>query len=826
VVAHTSGRDDVVFGSVLLGRLQGSAGAQRILGMFINTLPLRLRLAEMTAKELVEHTQRELVELLSHEQASLAVAQRCSGISGSAPLFTALLNYRHSAPNPEAQWSKASGIEVRAAQERTNYPVTVSVDDMGTGAAFVLLAQTDHRIDPNRMNGYLRTAIQSLVAALESAPQTSALSLSILPQSERRQLLELFNATEAPYPQQKLIHQLFEEQVERTPHAVAVLHMDQYLTYRDLNCRANQLARYLKGQGAASDRFVGLCVERGLEMIVGIFGILKSGSAYVPLDPNYPQHRLEYMLQDTAPIAVLTQERLRERLPPGSRTVALDVQWSEIAEHAASNLAPHESATNSSSLAYVIYTSGSTGRPKGVAIEHRHAVNLIWWAQSALPEEMFEETLQSTSLNFDLSVYECFVPLGVGGSIRVAQNALALVEQPGSVTLINTVPSAISAILDSGSIPATTRVVNLAGEALKRELVERIFAQSSVERVCNLYGPSETTTYSTWVDMPREGGFVASIGRPIANTRVYVLDAHRRIVPIGVVGEMYIAGAGVAREYLNRPDLTAERFVPDPFSADASSRMYRTGDLGRWRADRTIDYLGRNDHQVKIRGFRIELGEIETPLAAHPLVRQAAVLAREDLPGDKRLVAYVVLDGSPELAAASAETLQDCLRDVLPDYMVPSAFVVLESLPLTPNGKLDRRALPAPESSAYSSRPYEAPHGEVEAKVSEICQQLLQAERVGREDNFFDLGGHSLLAMQLIARLQSSLSVEIPIRMLFESPTVRQFSARVAELRRAHLFERLADGGSQVEDLLADISSMSEAKVRLLLGQLNAGDRP
>jgi amino acid adenylation domain-containing protein/thioester reductase-like protein len=776
VTAHTSGRDDVVFGSVLLGRMQGSAGAQRTLGIFINTLPLRLRLRDVTAKELVEHTQRELVELLTHEQASLAAAQRCSGVAGNTPLFTTLLNYRHYVSNPDAEWSSARDVRVETWQERTNYPITISLDDLGQG--FSLNAQTDHRIDPVRIIGYLRTAVSALVEALEQAPQTAALSLSILPEAERRQLLEAFNATQMPYPQERLIHELFEEQVERTPHEVAVLSAGEHLTYRELNSRANQLARYLRQQGAGPDRFVGLCVERGIEMVVGLLGILKSGGAYVPLDPNYPQHRLEYMLEDTAPIAVLTQEHLRERLPAGRNMVALDTQWSEIAQHAATNISQASPQMSSRNLAYVIYTSGSTGRPKGVAIEHRNAVNMIWWAQAAMNAEVFEQTLQSTSLNFDLSVYECFVPLVSGGSLRVVQNALALASEPAAnVTLINTVPSAISGLLDAGGIPASTRVVNLAGEALKKDLVERIFAHSSVQCVSNLYGPSETTTYSTWVAMPREQGFNATIGHPIANTQIHILDQRRQLVPVGVVGEIYIGGTGVARGYLNREELTAERFLADPFSSEPQARMYKTGDLGRWRADGTIEYLGRNDHQVKIRGFRIELGEIEAQLARHEQVKEVVVVAREDVAGEKRLVAYVVPDDPS--SAPSVEELRAHLKSALPEHMVPSAFVMLERMPLTPNGKLDRRALPAPELGAYISRGYEAPQGEVEEILAGIWQSLLRVERVGRQDNFFELGGHSLLIVQMMERLRRvGLSTEL--RRVFDSASLAELASALA----------------------------------------------
>ena len=775
VVARTSGRNDPVFGSVLLGRLQANVGTQRALGLFINTLPLRLRLDGVNAKTFVEQTQRELVDLLGHEQASLAVAQRCSAIEGATPLFSTLLNYRHSVPNPDAQWASASGVRVVTVEERTNYPIACSVDDLGDG--FAIKVQTDRRIDPKRMAGYLQTSLRSLVEALDKAPSTPVLTLAMLPAPEQQLLLEQFNATAAEYPAHKLIHELFEEQVERTPQAVAVIGGDQHLSYVELNAKANQLARYLKQQGVGQDRFVGLCVERGVDMVVGLLGILKSGGAYVPLDPSYPQQRLDYMLGDTAPVVVLTQEHLRERLPATRQLTTLDGQWSQIAEYPSTNLTRAQSGITSSALAYVIYTSGSTGLPKGVVIEHRNAVNLIYWAHASLSRDVFAQTLQSTSLNFDLSVYELFVPLSAGGSIRVVQNALMIASEPAGTTLINTVPSAIRGILDGAGIPETVRVVNLAGEALKREIVERIFAESSVEQVCNLYGPSETTTYSTGIAMPRALGFNDSIGRPLANTQVYILDAQRQLVPMGIVGEIYIGGDGVARGYLNRPELTSERFVSDPFGTDPGARMYRTGDVGRWREDGTIEYLGRNDHQVKIRGFRVELGEIEAQLIRQPGVKEAVVLAREDVPGEKRLVAYIVAhDGSK---APSVEELRVALKATLPEYMVPSAVVVLDKLPLTSNGKLDRKLLPAPELGAYVSQRYEAPQGEVEEILAGIWQSLLRVERVGRHDNFFELGGHSLLIMQMMERLRR-VGLTTQVRRVFDNPVLADLAGDLA----------------------------------------------
>src|SRR5581483_7652003 len=624
VVARTSAREDVVFGSVLSGRMQGSAGAQRILGMFINTLPLCLRLRGVTAKELVEQTQRELVELLSHEQASLAVAQRCSGIVGSAPLFSTLINYRHSALGADTGFTSASGVSLLASGGRANYPILLSVDDRGEG--FALEIETDRRIDPQRISGYLRTALQSLVEALEEAPQTPALGLSILPASERHQLLEQFNATRVAYPQEKLIHQLFEEQVQRTPQAIAVVFEGESLSYGELNERANQLAWYLRERGVGADQLVGICVERSLEMVVGLLGILKAGGAYVPLDPAYPPERLAYMLEDSAPRVLLTQERLRASLPPTTaQVIALDRDWGDIAEYGISNLEPQALNLNSHHLAYVIYTSGSTGQPKGVMVEHAAVRNILDSMQQNVGIQAQDSLLATTTMSFDIAALEIYLPLASGAKVVLASRVVAsnahllmrMIEEFG-ITFLQATPATWQLLFSAGWNGQPTMKALCGGEALATALSEKLLNQ--VAAVWNVYGPTETTIWSCSrriTAIPNPNDSVEAIGRPIANTQIHILDAHLQPVPIGVAGEIYIAGAGVARGYLNRAELTAQRFVSDPYSTDADARMYKTGDLGRWRADGTIEYLGRNDHQVKIRGFRIELGEIEAQLTRH-----------------------------------------------------------------------------------------------------------------------------------------------------------------------------------------------------------------
>ncbi|PYP88164.1 MAG: non-ribosomal peptide synthetase, partial [Candidatus Angelobacter sp. Gp1-AA117] len=632
-----------------------------------------------------------------------------------------------------------------------------------------------------RIEQMARHYVQMLDAVVRD-PGCAAGRVEMLSAPERHQLLYGWNDTGAAFPRDKCVHELFEEQVARTPDAIAVVFEGEELSYAQLNARANRLAHYLRELGVRPDDRVAICAERGFAMLVGLLAILKAGGAYVPLDPAYPEERLQYMLEDSAPILLLTQRHLEDRFSGiGDGVPVLDLNgtaaWQSFPEsnpeHTSIGLTPKH-------LAYVIYTSGSTGSPKGVAIEHRNAVNFVYWAQMSFSGDALESTLFSTSLNFDLAVYECFVPITVGAKVCIVPNALDLARRQVDVTLINTVPSAMKALLEVDGVPKTVRVINLAGEPLKRTLVERIFATTEASAVCNLYGPSETTTYSTWVPMKRGESLAMHIGRPIANTRVYILDGHREPVPVGVIGELYIGGAGVARGYLNRPELTAERFVADPFVGESEARMYRTGDLGRWLADGNIEFLGRNDFQVKIRGFRIELGEIEARLAEHPAVREAVVLAREDAAGEKRLVAYYTASGIGEAEAASVgEQLRAHLSAVVPDYMVPTAYVQLERIPLTPNGKIDRKSLPEPDKDIREQE-YVGPRNATEETLCRLWQEVLRRERVGIYENFFNIGGHSLLAVQVISRIRQAFTVEMPLSVLFAAPTVARMAEYIA----------------------------------------------
>ncbi|MEQ1514796.1 MAG: amino acid adenylation domain-containing protein, partial [Lysobacteraceae bacterium] len=631
-----------------------------------------------------------------------------------------------------------------------------------------------------RYLGYWVTWLRGMVS--DESRKTKASDLSILDSAERDLVLVEWNDTAQDYPRHACVHQLFEEQVRRTPEATALACGDQRVSYVELNARANRLAHHLLALGVKPDDRVAICVERSVEMVVGLLGILKAGGAYVPLDPAYPVDRLSYMLSDSAPVALLTQGALHERLSDLSTTSVAVVALDEDSVAAEAMHDPVVEGLTSRNLAYVIYTSGSTGQPKGVAIEHVNTGNLIAWAQANFAAEELGRTLFSTSINFDLAVFELFAPLSSGATVVLARDVLA-VAPATEVSLINTVPSAITSLIDAEQVPRSARIVNLAGEPLKRALTERIFASTQAGAVANLYGPTETTTYSTWVRMDRSGGFLGHIGRPIANTQVYILDTKRRPVPQGVIGEIHIGGDGVARGYLHRPELTAERFLDDPFSGEAGARMYKTGDLGRWLPDGNIEYLGRNDFQVKVRGFRIELGEIEAKLLGCEGIREAVVLAREDAVGEKRLVAYVTLatEQSAEHTPEHTAQWRTQLLSQLPDYMVPGAFVVLEALPLTLNGKLDRKSLPAPDDTSYARRAYEAPQGDVEEALAAIWSELLRVERVGRNDNFFELGGHSLLAVRIMAKTKDGFGRLVPLAALFSAPTIREFAQLISD---------------------------------------------
>ncbi|SDZ32475.1 non-ribosomal peptide synthetase, partial [Pseudomonas sp. NFACC14] len=793
VLGKVSGKPDVVFGTVLLGRMQGGEGADRALGMFINTLPLRVDVGTQDVRTGVKATHARLTDLLGHEHASLALAQRCSGVAAPTPLFSALLNYRHSAAEVTQDGLSAwNGIEALSGDERTNYPLTLNVDDLGEGFSLTALVETS--IGAARICGYMQMALDSLVTALEQAPHTALHALTVLPPAERRQLLETWNTRDAEYAADALIHRQFEAWAMAQPDAVAVVHEEQTLTYGQLNARANQLAHNLLAVGIRPDDRVAICVERGLDMIVGLLGILKAGAGYVPLDPAYPAERIAYMLHDSSPVALVTQREWRETLPSLSvPTVLLDpLEDSEMEQQPRHN--PDVPGLGASHLAYVIYTSGSTGLPKGVMVEHRNVARLFSATQPWFDFGPQDVWALFHSFAFDFSVWEIWGALTQGGRLLVVpqlvsrspQYCYALLCEAG-VTILNQTPSAFRQLIAAqgeSELTHSLRQVIFGGEALETGILKPWYAReiNAGTQLVNMYGITETTVHVTYralcaADAQLTG--VSPIGKRIPDLQLYVLDAQHEPVPVGVVGEMFVGGAGVSRGYLNRDELTAERFLDNPFSDEPNARMYKTGDLGRWLADGSIEYLGRNDDQVKVRGFRIELGEIEAKLAACNGVREAVVLARQDTPGDQRLVAYVIAEeGEPP----SAAELRAELLGSLAEYMVPSAFVMLTVFPLTTNGKLDRKALPVPDQSSVVTREYEAPQGEVETAIARIWQDLLQVEQVGRHDHFFEMGGHSLLAVKLVERMRQ-IDLAADVRVLFGQPTLAALAAAVGGVR-------------------------------------------
>jgi myxalamid-type nonribosomal peptide synthetase MxaA len=763
VLGQCSDRSDVVFGTVLSGRLQGGSGADQAVGMFINTLPIRVSLHGRTAREILGITHRNLNELLMHEQASLALAQRCSAVPASTPLFTALINYRHSsmvAVSDKYALLEWEGMHVFSSEERTNYPLTLSVDDLGQG--FYLTVQCVGGIDPARIAEYLRIAMEGLVTALEQNPQQSAETISILLEDERRQVLSDFNATAAAYPDRQSLHTLFEAQVQKTPDADAVAFAGQTLSYAELNAKANQLAHYLLSKGVGPDVPVGLCVERSLDMAVGMLGILKAGGAYVPLDPHYPEERIAYMLHDAQITVLLTQQRLLHR---ATETIYLDSDWFDIAQCSADNpvLCSHPL-----DLAYIIYTSGSTGQPKGVTVTHRNAVNSTT-ARFANYNEPVSAYLLLSSFAFDSSVAGLFWTLGQGGCLCLPTDAAAKDPAALAEIIVNrrvshllALPSFYALLLkQAGAELQSLKIAIVAGEACSTEVVKQHYALLPQAQLYNEYGPTEGSVWSSvHLAEPDDLDRPLSIGRPIGNVRLYILDRFGNPTPIGVQGELHIGGTGVARGYWRRPDLTADKFIPDPFQNDGG-RLYKTGDLARYRPDGNIEFLGRVDHQVKIRGFRIELGEIESRLMAHPDVDQAVVLVKDN----QQLIAYVV-------GSATAEVLRENLKTVLPDYMVPGVLVFLDKIPVTANGKIDRKALLSAEArDAESKVKTDTPVSETETKLAAIWAGLLGVEHIGRHDDFFDLGGHSLLAIELVFAVQKNLGTEVALVDVFDHPT-------------------------------------------------------
>ncbi|WP_375492692.1 amino acid adenylation domain-containing protein [uncultured Nostoc sp.] len=765
-----TGQTDICVGTAHANRDRSEI--ESLIGFFVNTIVLRTDISgNLSFKEILSRV-REVTLLASAHQdlpfeKLVGELQPVRSLSHT-PLVQVMLLLN--VPTPEIQMAGLVVTPLEVESATAKFDLTLAMENSAAGLVGVWEYNTDlfDGSTIERMAGHFVTLLESIVAN----PKERISQLPMLTQVEQHQLLVEWNNTQADYPCDKCIHQLFEEQVERTPDAVAVVFENQQLTYHQLNCRANQLAHYLQSLGVKPDVLVGICVERSLEMVVGLLGILKAGGAYVPLDPDYPQDRLSFMLEDAQVLLLLTQQHITESLPEHqAKLVCLDEVWEQITENNQDN---PTSKVRAFHLANLIYTSGSTGRPKGVMVEHRGLCNLAQAQIQTFGVDYDSRILQFASLSFDASISEVVMALGSGATLYLGTKdslmpGMPLIEQlrDRGITHI-TLPPSVLAVLPTEELPALQTMI-VAGEACSVELKKK---WSAGRNFFNAYGPTEASVCTTIAKCTVEDEKI-SIGRAIANTQVYILDENLQPVPVGVPGELHIGGAGLARGYLNRLELTQEKFISHPFSNEPHSRLYKTGDLARYLPDGNIEYLGRIDNQVKVRGFRIELGEIEAALSQHPSVHSAIVTARVDTPGEQRLVAYIV---PQEDCVPTISKLRQFLKAKLPPYMVPNAIAILESLPLTPNGKVDHRALPAPDLDPDLLDKFVAPRTPIEKTLALIWAQVLKVEQVGIHNNFFELGGHSLLATQIISRLPSAFGISLPLRSLFESPTVAQLS--------------------------------------------------
>ena len=778
-----SGQEDVVVGSPVAGRHRSDI--EGLIGFFVNTLVLRTDLSgDPTFRELLGRVREVAIEAYAHQDLPferLVEELNPERSLSHSPLFQVLMVLQ----NATDAGPRLAGVSVTALPmdvSTSKFDLVAHFADRGREIAASFRYNTD-LFDASMMQRMVRH-LEVLLGAIAEDPDRPLSQLPLLTERERHQVLVEWNQTETEYPREKTVHGLFEEQAGRAPEAVAVEFEGKRLTYGQLNERANRLARYLSKRGVGPEVLVGLCVERSLEMVVGLLGILKAGGAYLPLDPAYPGERLRFMLEDAGARLVLTQKRLANSVPEGAQRVQLDADWTEIARESAENPQSQASAEN---LAYVIYTSGSTGKPKGVSICHRSVVRLVRGTDYARfgPDEVF---LQFAPISFDASTFEIWGALLNGARLVVMPPGLRSAGELGAAVRRNRVTTLWLAAglfremleTESQSLRGLRQLL-AGGDVLSLPHVEKVLRDLPDCRLINGYGPTESTTFACCYTVRRDEplGTSVPIGRPIANTRVFILDRNRIPVPIGVPGELYIGGDGLARGYFGRPELTAARFVPSLFGKDGEERHYRTGDRARYRADGRIEFLGRIDDQTKIRGFRVEPGEIESALVQDPSVREAVIVVQGRGSGDRRLVAYLVKSSE---GPKSVPELRAFLKRTLPDFMIPSTFVWLDSFPLTPNGKLDRAALPlARDGRPASERGSVAPRGTSEAKLVSIFERVLDLRPVGVTDNFFDLGGNSLLAVRLLAQIEKATGRSLPLSMIFQAQTVEEMAATLED---------------------------------------------
>jgi amino acid adenylation domain-containing protein len=782
-----TGQIDILVGSAIAGR--NRAEVKSLIGLFINILVLRTDLSgDPSFQDLLAQVKSSALEAYVHQD--LPLEKLVEDLKPNRdlsyhPLFQVMFVLQ-SVPKPNLSLSNGSLSYEEGHNGTSKFDLTLFMEeDPELGLVATCEYNTDlfHTDTITRMLGHYQTLLESIV----SQPEQNISQLQILTQPEVQQLLIDWNNTKKDYPHAKCIHQLFEEQVEKTPDAVAVIFENQKLTYQELNTQANQLGNYLQQQGVKPDTIVGIYMERSLSMVVALIAVLKAGGAYLPLDPSYPHERLAFMLADAQVQVVLTQSQLGKELPHQEQLQFVKIE--DIA-HANCGIQNLISDVQPENLAYVIYTSGSTGKPKGVMNTHHGLCNRLLWMQDTYQLISADRVLQKTPFSFDVSVWEFFWTLLTGAVLVVAKPGghqepryLSELISQQQISVLHFVPSMLQIFLEETEHQQckTIKHVICSGEALSWDLQQRFF-QSFEAKLHNLYGPTEASIDVTaWCCKPgnQESNHenIVPIGRPIANTQIFILDRHLKPVPLGVKGELYIGGLGLARGYLNQPQLTQEKFIPHPFTNlqnlqldGVSTRLYKTGDLARYRPDGNIEFLGRIDYQVKIRGNRLELGEIEALLEQHPQVRETVVVARKDIANDLRLVAYLVTSGD---ATLSIDELRSFLKQQQPDYMIPSAFVILEALPLTLNGKVDRRSLPTPDNLRPElTAPFQPPQSVIEQQIAQIWQEVLGVDKVGIHDNFFDLGGHSLLILQVNRKLCEIFQREISVVTMFQNPTI------------------------------------------------------
>jgi amino acid adenylation domain-containing protein/non-ribosomal peptide synthase protein (TIGR01720 family) len=790
LLARHTGQEAIIVGSPTAGRQHSDF--TKLVGYFINPVALRADLsADPTFRSFLEQVRQTVLAAFEHQDypfALLVKRLQPERAANRSTLFQVAFFWQKAHLMGQQDFAEfALGedgaqiemgslrLESQALQHHVSqFDMTLTMAEAREGVAASIEYNTDlfDATTIQRMASHLEVLLQGVA----DNPQQSLSELPLLTKQERQQILYDWNETSLDHPVDIYFHQLFESQVERTPEAVAVIYEGRQLSYAELNRQANRLAHYLQGVGVAPEVLVGILMKRSIEMVVALLGVLKAGGAYVPLDPAYPQERLGFTLDDAGMQVLLTQQPLLDRLPENSaKVICLDADSAAIAQETETN-PPCELAAGN--LAYVIYTSGSTGKPKGVAITHRSAVTFIRWATRAFSRDDLAGVLASTSICFDLSVFELFTPFSCGGTVILAENAfhLTTLEAAEQVTLLNTVPTAITELLRMDAVPESVRVVGLGGEASQNQLVQDIYALPTIEAVYNLYGPTEDTVYSTYALLEKGTTRPPTMGRPITNTEVYILDRHLQPTPVGVPGGLYLGGDGLSRGYLNRPDLTAAKFIPHPYSKQKGARLYHTGDVAYYMPNGNIEFLGRLDHQVKIRGYRIELGEIEAALQEHPVVREAVVLARAEEGEEKRLAAYVVAQPGETITAGE---LRAMLKEKLPDYMVPSAFLMIEEIPQTPNGKVDRNALLSIDYiQPARERQDEPPRTAVEQQIAAIWKEVLKVEHLGIHDNFFDMGGDSILSTKIVSQARRA-GLPLTLQQVFQYPTVAELAATV-----------------------------------------------